>query len=168
MCLMGLITLFRRSTCTTYRTCISVGARLDPDPFNKDLPQGLHRQGDPNVMADPADDLAGSPETPSSTPQPLALARSLEEVVRLATDPVQELREFGVLAKGLHVVVLARQFGLGQQGVNLAVADPMKPGCLNPTARLRHQVMGIALRRWNRPVAQRAHHRGQDVGASRD
>ena len=80
-----------------------------------------------------------------STPQPLALACALEKVVRLATDPVQELREFGVLPKRLHVVVLARQFGLGQQCVDLAVADPMKPGGLNAAARLGHQVVGIAL-----------------------
>jgi hypothetical protein len=75
----------------------------------------------------------------------LALARSFEKVVRLATDPVQEFREFGVLPERLHVVVLARQFGLGQEGMNLAVADPMKPGGLNASARLWHEVMGIAL-----------------------
>jgi hypothetical protein len=50
-----------------------------------------------------------------------------------------------VLPERLHVVVLARQFGLGQQGMNLAVADPMKPGGLNASARLWHEVMGITL-----------------------
>jgi hypothetical protein len=29
--------------------------------------------------------------------------------------------------------------------MNLAVADPMKPGGLNASARLWHEVMGIAL-----------------------
>jgi hypothetical protein len=75
----------------------------------------------------------------------LALACALEEVVRLAPYPVQEFREFGVLPEGLHLVELACQFGLGQQGVNLAVADPMKPGGLDAAARLGHQVVRIAL-----------------------
>jgi hypothetical protein len=52
--------------------------------------------------------------------------------------------------------------------MNLAVADPMKPGGLNASARLWHEVMGIALRRRDWPVAQRAYHGVLVVDAPRE
>ena len=92
----------------------------------------------------------------SSFAQALTFAGALEKVGRFGAHPRQKTRHPGVRAQGVGSLVVPRQFGLGEQGVDLTVADTMQPHCLHAAARFGHEVMSIALRGRDGPATQGA------------
>lgn len=77
--------------------------------------------------------------------------------------PVEESGKSGMRAQGHDRVVIACQFGLGQRGMDFAMADVMKKHGFTPLAPFQaggQVVAALLCAGWNRTVAQRTYRVG--------
>jgi len=89
---------------------------------------------------------------------PRALSGRNEEFSWFCFNPVYEGLKFTVRQQSLDGRILARQLGLGQQRMHLAVAHAMQELCLPPALALGNEVVRVALCWRNLAVAQRTDH----------
>ena len=93
---------------------------------------------------------------PRLLPNAGTLAGALAELGWLATHPRKKLRHGRVRLQRVYGAVLARQFALGEQRVNLPVADAVQVLGMTTAMRAWHQMVCIALRGRDHPIAERA------------
>jgi hypothetical protein len=88
----------------------------------------------------------GSALLRSSFPQTLALAGPLEKTVGLASNPFQKSRHTGVQPQRIHLLIVTFKFRLGEQCMDLAMTDSMKPDRFDPATRTRKEMVRVTLR----------------------
>jgi len=77
--------------------------------------------------------LAHLPSERSSPPQPLTLARTFEEIVRLAAHPGQKSHHFRMLSQRVDFTIVTLEFDLGQERMHLPMADPVQANRMQAT-----------------------------------
>ena len=90
--------------------------------------------------------------------EPLAFAAFFKKCVGLGLHPADEAGHFFGLLQGLDRGVGAGQFGLGEQRMDLAVANAVQHHGVRAAVRLGHQMVCVLLAGRNGPLAQRTQH----------
>ncbi len=96
---------------------------------------------------------------PRLLPNAGTLAGALAELRRLATHPRKKLRHGRVRLQCVYGAVLARQLALGEQRMNLPVANAVQVLGVASAVRAWHQMMGITLGQRDHAIAERAQQR---------
>ena len=93
-----------------------------------------------------------------------AFAAFLKEVRRLALDPGHKLEHIRVRQQSLRRVELPGQFVLGQERMDLPVADAVQQLGLTPAFGFGHEVVRVLLGRRDLAAAQRADRQRDGLG----